>query len=77
MSDKIKSIKKGEDVVVSIAFDGKIVHIKNHMDVLYHRAELRMLKKQLLKLPSIHSVVRALDDLDAAHTLLVERDNEK
>ena len=77
MSDKIKQIKKEEEVVMSIAYDGKIVHIKDRMDVLYYRAELRMLKKQLLKLPSIHSVVRALDDLDVAHTLLVERDNEK
>jgi hypothetical protein len=75
MSDKIKQIKKEEEVVMSLAYDGKIVHIKDRMDVLYHRAELRMLKKQLLKLPSIHSVVRALDDLDVAHNLLVERDN--
>ena len=75
MSDKIKQIKKEEKSVMSLAYDGKIVHIRDRMDVLYHRAELRMLKKQLLKLPSLHSVVRALDDLDVAYKLLEERDN--
>ena len=75
MSDKIKQIKKEEDVVMSIAYDGKIVHIKSYMGLLHHRAELQMLKKQLLKLPSIHSVIKALDNLDEAQKLLKERDN--
>ena len=33
MSDKIKQIKKEEEAVMSLAYDGKIVHIKDRMDV--------------------------------------------
>lgn len=75
MSDKIKPIKKEEEVVMSLAYDGKIVHIKNHTDIFYHTAELNMLKKQLLKLPALHSVIRALDDLEVAAKRLAERKN--
>ena len=74
MSDKIKEIKK-ERVVATLFYDGKVVRIKNHTDIFYHTAELKMLKKQLLKLPSLHSVDRALEELDEARRILREENN--
>ena len=75
MSDKIKEIKKEERVLARLFYDGKVVHIKNHTDILYHSVELKTLKKQLLRNPSPHSIDKALEELDEARRILREENN--
>ena len=74
MSDKIKEIKK-ERVVATLFYDGKVVRIRDHTDILYHSVELKTLKKQILRYPSLHSIDRALEELDEARRILREDDN--
>lgn len=75
MSDKIKEIKKEKRVVATLFYDGNVVHIRDHTDILYHSVELKTLKKQLLRYPSLHSIDRALEELDEARRILREDDN--
>jgi hypothetical protein len=75
MSDKIKEIKKDERVLATLFYDGKVVRIRDHTDILYHSVELKTLKKQLLRYPSLHSIDKALEELDEARRILREENN--
>lgn len=77
MTKKVTEMKKENKSVMKINYEHCEFDIESHFDIMYHRTTLNAIKRMVLRLPSLHVIERALEDLDIAKKRLEKRDAEK
>lgn len=77
MTKKVTEIKKENKSVMKLKYEHCEFDIESHFDIMYHKATLNAIKRMILRLPSLDSVIKALEDLEIAKKRLEKRDAEK
>lgn len=77
MTKKVTEIKKENKSVMKVRYEGCEFDIESHFDIVYHKANLNAIKRMILRLPSLHSIEEALENVEIAKKLLEKRDAEK
>ena len=77
MTKKVTEIKKENKSVMKLRYEGCEFDIESHFDIMYHKANLNAIKRMIMRLPSLHSIEKSLEDIEVARRLLEKRDAEK